>query len=262
MDFIGRYFIGKHLDFWGKITYLNSLAYYFGEMISPLLAFQILALLYFNTESIKLSWIIPFLPYLFYSYILQPKFTLNKKKHGSMLTGMTHILAYTDAFIRLLFRKTQKWVAAGSKSKKFRIDNSYFLAANISIVYMVLYICTFCAILFAKPYVLLNIETYTVLFNALLRSKDFLLYSYETIRFIRLNLTKDMNEKVISPLKLYSWQFGAALGFVFSVLVILFTIGYNLYSFVQNPSSYQVSCNCTIPVKADFNFAKGTLLTK
>jgi cellulose synthase (UDP-forming) len=229
------YFYGKHLDFWGKITYLNSLFYYLGEIFAPVIAFQLLALLYFNTESIRIGWILPFLPYLVYSYIIRPRQTLNKSKYGSILTGITHILAYIDALVRLLMRRSIKWESAGSSNKKTSISSEYFLAANISIIYMMSYIGLFSVIIFLKPYIIFNIETYTVLGIALLRAKDFLVYSFETIKYIGESMGEDVKLRSVSPIKKYFWQTFAFAGFTLTVISLIFTFGYQIYGYTKKP---------------------------
>lgn len=224
------YFFGKHLDFWAIITYLNSLFYYLGEVVAPILAFQLLALLYFNTDSIRISWIIPFLPYLIYFYVIRPRQTLSKKKYGSVLTGVTHILAYTDALIRIMMKRSIKWESTGSSNKQTSINSEYFFAANISIIYMMIYITLFSAIIFVKPYIIFNIETYTVLFIALLRAKDFLIYSFETIKYIGTNMAEDVKNHTLSPIKMYFWKTCAILSFAVTVVTLLFTFSYQVYS--------------------------------
>jgi cellulose synthase/poly-beta-1,6-N-acetylglucosamine synthase-like glycosyltransferase len=230
-----EHYFGKHLDSWTIMTYLNSLFYYLGEIIAPILAFQLLALLYFNTESIRISWIIPFLPYLIYFYIIRPRQTISKKKYGSVLTGVTHILAYTDALIRILMKRSIKWESTGSSNKKTSINSEYFLAANISIIYMMIYIGLFSAIIFVKPYIIFNIETYTVLFIALFRAKDFLVYSFETIKYIGTNMAEDVKNHTGSALKMYFWRTLAVTGFTLTVLSLIFTFGYQIYGYTKKP---------------------------
>lgn len=243
------YFYGDHLDFWGKLTYLNCLFYFIGEIIAPVIAFQLLALLYFNTESIRIGWILPFLPYLIYFYIIRPKQIINKKRYGSVLTGITHILAYIDALLRLLMKRSIKWESTGSSNKKSSINSEYFLAANVSIIYMTIYIGLFSFIIYLKPYIIFNIETYTVLGIALLRAKDFLIYSYETIKYIRSSLVEDVKRNVASPFKLYFWQTCAILSFAITVVSLLFTFGYQVYGYVKK-SDFNLLGYITRPLKS------------
>ncbi|MBC7471784.1 MAG: glycosyltransferase [candidate division SR1 bacterium] len=227
------YYYGDHLDFWGKLTYLNCLFYFIGEIIAPIIAFQLLALLYFNTDSIRIGWILPFLPYLIYFYIIRPRQIINRKRYGSVLTGITHILAYTDALFRLLTKRAIKWESTGSSNKKSSINSEYYLAANVSILYMTAYIGLFSFIIYLKPYIIFNIETYTVLGIALLRAKDFLIYSYETIKYIRSSMAEDVKRDIVSPVKMYFWQTFAILSFAISIVALLFTFGYQVYGYAK-----------------------------
>jgi cellulose synthase (UDP-forming) len=172
-----HYFQKAKLDSWSKLNYLSSFMYYLSEAIVPIISLQLLCLLYFNTEELRLSWTIPFIPLMIYKVLIKPKFKLNKKLSGTRIVGVAHTYIYLIALIKFLLGKNLNWeitngAIKANKKKEFSLVN--FFAIGYSFVYTLLFVL----IIFLKPEILLNFETYLILFYCLARIFDYLRFDY------------------------------------------------------------------------------------
>ncbi len=224
--FSGLYFKNK-LDIWAKFNYLNSFMYYLVEAIAPLISLQMLALLYFNTESVRISWIIPFIPYLIYYYIIRPKMKLNPHKYGSKITGLTNMVAYADALVRLVFRNAQKWEAAGSTSGKKTINKEFFLASIATIGWSTCYTFLLAFVIYSRPYILVNWETWIVLGVALKRVFDFGQFSWVIQSFIRNQMKKDSKSTSTSSFQIVGLV-GSYVMSIIAVIILVSSFGISL----------------------------------
>ncbi len=186
-----HYFTQAKLDNWSKFNYLTSFLYYLSEAFAPLLSIQILCLLYFNTETLRLSWAIPFVPFIFYQLVLKPKFTLNKNLSGIKIVGLAHTFIYSTALVRLLLGKKLDWEATNAQNQNNKGDVAQIVRTS-SLIFTIFYIVAFLAILIVKPYILLNFETYIILAFCVYRIVNY-------VRFTHFQLTVDkgtIEEKV------------------------------------------------------------------
>jgi cellulose synthase (UDP-forming) len=201
--FFSDLYFNEKLDIWTKFTYFNSFLYYIIGALTPLLSFQLLALLYFNTDSIRLSWILPFAPYLIYLYIIRPATRLSQYRFGTMLAGLTNMLSYTDATIRLIFKNAQKWEAAGKSNSKRSSNDDFIISSNLATIFSIIYISLLSFIVLAKPYILLNWETWIVLIIGFKRVYDFAVFCIYTMKFNIQKITIDVKNKSISTFVLF-----------------------------------------------------------
>jgi cellulose synthase (UDP-forming) len=195
---LSNYFTGAQFDSWGKLNYVSSFLYYLSESVAPLLSLQLLFLLYFHDESLRLSWAIPFIPYLFYQLIIKPRFTLNKNALGLRLVGLAHTYIYSTALIRFIFGKKLEWEATNSGGHTHDMSPIYKFVRNYSYIYTALFTLSFVAICALKPYILLNFETYIVVAFCLYRIKNNAEFAWHNYRYTTRD-TEISHEKASEP---------------------------------------------------------------
>ena len=232
---LSNLFFNNKLSIWNKFSYLYSLLFYINEAISPIVSFQIIALLYFNTESIKLSWIIPFVPYLFYELIIRPKMKLNKFRFGTRLAGILNILAYSDALVRYVFKSAQKWNATGTKIKK-SVSNEFLLATIIANVFNGLFIGAFGYVIASRPQIINNWETWILVVIALKRIYEFTIFSIVSAKYIISRIVADIKSKSSSPIP--NTVYGTS---VFIVILAIAITGFYLSQSVSGDNIINIS---------------------
>jgi cellulose synthase (UDP-forming) len=215
------------LDLWAKYNYFNTFLYYLTEAITPFLSLQILALMYFNTDSIKVSWIVPFIPYLIYVYIIKPRNTLNKYRYGTMITGLTNMVAYADAIIRLVLKRSQKWQVAGAK--KTSLSKEFFVATSFSALFTAIYVMLLGFVLYSRPELFSNWETWIVLVLSMRRVYDFGVYCLEGFKSIEQNLRLDSASGIRNGFGAFVYRISQGI-LVISILGTTGIIGYQIFS--------------------------------
>jgi len=186
-------FWSRRLDNWTKINYFSSTLYYLAEALSILMSFQILALLFFNTDSIQISWVWPFALYLSYQLFTKYWITLNRNRRGSYLAGHVQIFTYFEALIRFLRRRPIGWQASNSKSTVGRqISDNFWLNVTLSTIFIAFYQVLLAIAILARPDMLLNIEIYVVLAVALWRAWWYAYYNIASNWFLNTKLVVDM----------------------------------------------------------------------
>lgn len=223
-----------NLTTWGIVNFVSSALYYLAEATAPLLSLQLLCLLYFNTSSLRISWVLPFLPYFIFENFIRPKILISKSRRGVKIAGLTQMFTYMDGLIRYVIKQPIVWVSTNAKSTKRQISLNYLTNGTVTLLFSLIYILLFSLILFLKPYIILNWETYIVLGLAIYRSFVYASYSWNLLDFMHLGLIKDLENKLISGLHFHFWRVTIIILIFMSSAFLLYIIGTNGYSIYYN----------------------------
>ena len=230
------------LNLWGKINFLSSSLYYITEATAPLLSLQLLALLYFNTDKLRLSWVLPFLPYLIYETIIKPRTQLSKYRYGTRLAGLTQMFTYMEGLIRFIVKKDITWQSTNTKGAKKQIKANYFNNSIVTTIFAVTYTFMLTLILVLKSYILFNFETYIVLGLAIYRAYIYLDYTQEMLKFVHSGMLKDLENKIIKALHFHFWRLASIGLLILAVIALVGTISFELINFaLQNAHSFSSS---------------------
>jgi hypothetical protein len=228
-----------------RIIYTTNIAYYISEALSVIFSFHLLALLFFHNESLSIVNALWFLPYLIFNRIIIPATRINKQRFGTRLAAYNNIFTYLFSVPRTPIKGMLKWHPAGTKISK--IQKAYKTTINIGLVFGLLYLICFTFIIFSKPYILGNYNTYLVLFWALHSAAWYALFISLTTRYIknvRLPeiLKMKQNHKVMQLSLLNLKSYLMPLMVVFLILII----GVNSRVELSNPEAPTVMAMNTI----------------
>ena len=218
------------LNLWGKVNFLSSTLYYLAEATAPLLSLQLLCLLFFNTDSLKLGWVLPFVPYIVYELLVRPRMLLSKKLYGVKLAGITQMFTYLDAMIRYFLRQPIAWKSTNVKDSQNeqQISNNYFTNTTASTIFSAIYIFLFGLILFLRPNIIFNVETYTVLFIAFYRAYIYSDYALTLFNFVHKGIIRDLENKIINAFHFHFWRIVVVGSMTLSVILLFAQIFWNL----------------------------------
>ena len=228
--FFSSFLYEAKLNLWGKVNFLSSTLYYLTEATAPLLSLQLLCLLFFNADSLKLGWVLPFVPYIIYELFVRPRMLLSKKLYGVKLAGITQMFTYLDAMVRYFLRQPIAWKSTNVKDSKTeqQISLNYFTNTTASTIFSAIYIFLFSVILFLKPNILFNIETYTVLFIAFYRVYIYSDYALALFNYVHKGIIQDLENKIINVFHFHFWRTGIVGSMVFSIVLLFGQLFWNL----------------------------------
>lgn len=213
-----------------RIIFLMSPAYYLGEALSIIFAFQFLILLYFSSESLSIFHTLYFLPYFVVNQIIIPMTKINKSRPGTRLAALNNSYTYLYTFISLLAKNIPQWHPTGLKFNGLHKD---FLSAHkLGVIISSIYILSFIYVLISKPIIFGNYNTYIILawsFYTVFWHTIYLSMVGSYIHPIKLASVSNIIEKVRTYIRSHSTVA------LFSVLCAAFT--YNFYMSAQDPNT-------------------------
>lgn len=156
-----RYWPNARMNLMARIIYMTNPMYYLSEALTIIFSFQFLILLYFHSDSLSLYNTLYFLPYILLSRIVIPLSKTTRNKLGTKLAALSNSYTYFYTYIRMLTKGVPAWQPTGVKVSKLHED--FLSAFNIGTFVSGLFILGFTYVLFSKPEIFGNYNTYIVL---------------------------------------------------------------------------------------------------
>lgn len=156
-----KYWPTARLNLMARIIYMTNPMYYLSEALTIVFSFQFLILLYFHADSLSLWNTLYFVPYILLSRIVVPLAKANKNKLGTKLAALSNSYTYFYTYIRMLTKGVPAWHPTGVKISKLHDD--FISAFNIGSFVSITFIAGFLFVLFSRPQVFGNYNTYIVL---------------------------------------------------------------------------------------------------
>lgn len=189
----GRYYRKANVSWVARLLYLTNASYYLSEAGSVLFSFHFLALLYFHSESLSITNILWFVPYLVYYRIVIPFTRVHKPKYGTYIAAFSNIFTYLYTLPWLPFNKVLEWEPAGKTNNG--ASSEYGRCINFGMISASLYIIALICVLLLKPQILGNYNDYPLLFWSVWTALWYGLFLALAARFLRARVLEDLYTK-------------------------------------------------------------------
>lgn len=156
-----KYWPKARLNLMARIIYMTNPMYYLSEALTVVFSFQFLILLYFHADSLSIWNTMYFIPYIILSRLIIPLTKTNKNKLGTKLAALSNSYTYFYTYIRMLTKGVPAWHPTGVKIAKLHED--FISAFNIGSFVSITFIASFLFVLFSRPQLFGNYNTYIVL---------------------------------------------------------------------------------------------------
>jgi hypothetical protein len=164
-----------------------------------------LILLYFHANSLSIWNTLYFVPYIILSRIVVPLAKTNKNKLGTKLAALSNSYTYFYTYIRMLTKGVPAWQPTGVRVTKLHED--FVSAFNIGTFISVTFISGFLFVLFSRPEIFGNYNTYVVLawtFYSVFWHGLFLTFVLKYIHPYRMENVRNSFGKLFISAKTYS----------------------------------------------------------
>ncbi len=126
------------IPFKTKITYISGFLYYITSLFSYYMPFLIFVVLWNHFDKINIQNTIPFLPYIFFSFVIIPLTRSYYPRTGIAISRFAAFASYAMALVHTIFGINMAWVPTGSsvKRKNFWFSITLLLNLLFSIIYI------------------------------------------------------------------------------------------------------------------------------
>ncbi len=143
-----------------KMCFISGFLYYITSFFNYIFAFIGILIIAFNSDKLSWEYAFPFMPYIFFTYVLLPLLRIHKFSVGNIVARFLAQSAYCLALYHTIFDWNMGWSPTGVKTKRdIWITFSYFF----NFAYFALYILAVLYVLVTGKISLINVNHYVVI---------------------------------------------------------------------------------------------------
>lgn len=155
-------FWSSHLSWVQKMCFISGYMYYLSHPVTLLISFQTFIVLYLYCDTLNLMDALPFLPAIFFSFVVIPMIRITPMRFGSFLARNAYLYAYTHAVVVAFLHKSVVWQP--TNTKRDDVSQSYLEQLQFVSVYFLIYMVLFAFSIGAETIDIFNIQSYSLLF--------------------------------------------------------------------------------------------------
>jgi cellulose synthase (UDP-forming) len=206
-----------------KLCFISGFLYYISHIVFVLMSFQIFALLFWQFDSIRLAYVIPFLPSLAFSFVVLPLFRTRFPRYGSFLARAANAQSYIHAMFTKATKGSLSWVATGTV--KASTSRAYSQAALFASLYLFLYVILVSVAIAIGHFPLFDLNYLSLVFWIVFFLVSCLMYLWHVYEVFDLEKREELKQRMISAFGLWWWRLRTA-GLYLFLLVAMPTTAY------------------------------------
>jgi cellulose synthase (UDP-forming) len=228
-----------------KMCFISGFLYYITSFFNYIFAFIGILIIAYNGDKLSWAYAFPFMPYVFFTYVLLPFQRIHKFSVGNIVARFLAQSAYCLAIYHAIFDWNMGWSPTGVKTKRdIWITFSYLF----NFTYFVMYMLAVSLILITGKISLVNLNHYVVIIWIFINIFSYLVFlitmghdMYIKHTFPKLNFKPTHNDT-----KLFYR--------VLPVIIVMLTI--NVFTTLAN------NTNSNVVIQKDANAQAPTLITQ